>query len=342
MEDKIQKALKGYQLKVYNIHRARGAYLLETDCGLKHFKCFEGSVGRAGFEHRVKEHLLQQGYYNTDLFVKTREGDIIYMDPTNNPYIMKNWFWGEGCNLNDLGEVKRASVNLAQIHLILTNVDLTQEQLEFNDPKDLCEMFEKRNREIRRVRSYIWNKKQKNEFERLFLNYYEDFYGEGTMALEMLRKTNYKELLSEAIKERKVCHGKYTYHNIIMLKNKTDKSTVFDRGIGTTNFNRAYVGIQMSDLYQFIRKVMEKNDWNVDYGMSIIKEYKAVKDISKDELEVLYLLLLFPEKFWKVTNYYFNSNKSWLSRRNIQKLNKVGEQQAKRKAFLALFKKEFL
>ena len=99
MEDKIQKALIGYQLKVYKIHRARGAYLLETDCGLKHFKCFEGSVGRAQFEHRVKEHLLQQGYYNTDLFVKTKEGDIIYMDPSGNPYIMKNWFWGEGATL---------------------------------------------------------------------------------------------------------------------------------------------------------------------------------------------------------------------------------------------------
>ena len=225
--------------------------------------------------------------------------------------------------------------------LILTNVDLTQEQLEFNDPKDLYKMFEKRNREIRRVRSYIWNKKQKNDFERLFLNYYEDFYEEGIMAVDILKKTNYKKLLSEAIEERRVCHGKYTYHNIIMLKNKTEGPTAFDRGIGTTNFNRAYVGIQMSDLYQFIRKVMEKNDWNIDYGMSIIKEYKAIKDISKDELEVLYLLLLFPEKFWKVTNYYFNSNKSWLSRRNIQKLKKVGEQQGKRKEFLALLKKEF-
>ncbi len=335
MEDKIKKALKAYQLKVYNIYRARGAYLLETDCGLKHFKCFEGSKGRVQLEHTVKEHLFQLGYYNIDLFVKTSEGDIISLDSAGSQYIMKNWFLGEGCNLNDLSHVKRASTNLGKLHLILTNVELTAEQLEFNNSLNLNEIFKKRSREIRRVRSYIRNKKQKNEFELCFLNYYEDFYQQGLMATDRLGETNYEFLLSEALRERRICHGKYTYHNIIILKNKGQGPPVFDRGIGTTNFNKAYVGVQMADLYQFMRKVMEKNNWDINYGMSIIKEYHDVKPISKDELEVLYLLLLFPEKFWKVTNYYFNSNKSWVSRRNIQKLKKVGEQNPKRNKFLS-------
>ena len=341
MEEKIREALKSYHLKVYNIHRARGAYLLETNNGLKHFKFFEGSIGRAQFEHTVKEHLLQHGYYNTDLFVKTSEGGIISLDSAGNSYIMKNWFRGEGCNLNDLLHVKRASVNLANLHLILTNVELTQEQCEFGNPWDLQETFEKRNRELKRVRSYIIKKKQRNEFEISFLTYYDEFFQQGQKAVEELRKTNYPSVFLQAVEDRKVCHGNYTYHNIIMLKQRSEDVSRFDGRIATTNFEKAHIGVQISDLYQLIRKVMEKNDWNTDYGISIIKEYHMVKPISKDEFKTLYLLLLFPEKFWKVTNYYFNSNKSWVSRKNIQKLQKVGEQNQKRNRFLLKLKSAF-
>ena len=71
MEDRSQEALKRYRLKIYNIYKARGAFLLETDCGLKLYKSFEGSKNRALFEDKVKQHLFLNGYPNTDLFVRT-------------------------------------------------------------------------------------------------------------------------------------------------------------------------------------------------------------------------------------------------------------------------------
>ena len=42
----------------------------------------------------------------------------------------------------------------------------------------------------------------------------------------------------------------------------------------------------------------------------------------------------FPEKFWKISNHYYNSNKAWVSGRDIEKLEKVIEQEAKRLTFL--------
>lgn len=79
---------------------------------------------------------------------------------------------------------------------------------------------------------------------------------------------------------------------------------------------------------------MEKNDWDILYGNNIIEIYDRIRPISKDELEILYLLLLYPEKFWKITNFYFNGKKVWISTRNIQKLNSIGEQNPKRIIFL--------
>lgn len=354
MEDRSQEALKRYRLKIYNIYRARGAFLLETDCGLKLYKCFEGSRNRALFENKVKEHLLQHGYSNTDLFVKTIEDDIISEDGAGCQYIMKNWFWGEECNLKELSQIEAASANLARLHCILQGVDFTREQLDHNISPDLMETFDKRNRELKRVKAYIRDKRQKNEFELAYLNYYDSFYEQGLTASSRLTSSLYQTLMAEAIKKQSVCHGNYTYHNIIMLKTKTDAMskayippgwinkqpvTATDLGggqnpIATTNFEKSYIGLQIGDLYQFVRKVMEKNDWDILYGSNIIEAYDRIKPISKAELYVLYLLLLYPEKFWKITNFYYNGKKSWVSGRNTQKLNIIGEQNTKKEMFL--------
>ncbi|MDF2486935.1 MAG: hypothetical protein K0R46_3103 [Herbinix sp.] len=354
MEDRSQEALKKYHLKIYNIYRARGAFLLETDAGLKLYKCFEGSRNRALFENKVKEHLLLHGYVNTDLFVKTLEEDIISEDSAGCQYIMKNWFWGEECNLRELSQVEYAAANLARLHNILRDVDFTNEQLEHNISPDLMETFDKRNRELKRVKAYIREKKQKNEFELLYLNYYEAFYEQGLLAAGRLTNSAYTRLMEEAIRDRSVCHGNYTYHNIIILKSKTEaisknyvppgwvnrqplsatELTGASNNIATTNFEKSFIGLQIYDLYQFIRKVMEKNDWDILYGSNIIEAYNQVKLLSKEELQVLYLLLLYPEKFWKITNFYYNGKKSWVSGRNTQKLNMIGEQNEKKEMFL--------
>ncbi len=355
VEDRIQEALKKYRLKIYNIYRARGAYLLETDCGLKLYKCFEGSKNRALFEHKVKEHLFQSGYSNTDLFVKTVDDDILSEDSTGTQYIMKNWFWGEECNLKELSQIETAASNLARLHCILTDVDFTKDQMEHNISPDLLDTFDKRNRELKRVKSYIRNKRQKNEFELSYLNYYDTFYEQGLIAADRLLSSSYPSLHTEAVDRHMVCHGNYTYHNIIMLKNKSEAMTKAyvppgwinkqpvcatelshsgSNMIATTNFEKAYIGLQISDLYQFVRKVMEKNDWDIMYGSNMIDAYDRVKPISREELNILYLLLVYPEKFWKITNFYYNGKKSWISGRNIQKLNSIGEQNAKKEMFM--------
>lgn len=355
MEDKCQEVLKKYPLKVYNIYRARGAYLLETDSGLKLLKCFEGSRNRALFEHNVKEHLYMHGYYNTDLYVKTLEGDIIAIDQFGCTYIVKNWFWGEECNLKELSQIEMASANLARLHSVLKDVDFTKEQIEFNISGNLKETFEKRNRELKRVKSYIRDKKQKNEFEVIYLNFYDEFYEQGLEATKKLLSSDYNHALESSIFNKMVCHGNYTYHNIIMLKNKNeaisktyippgwinrqpvstaDISSEWSKSIASTNFEKSHIGLQITDLYQFIRKVMEKNNWDILYGNNIIEAYDRIQSISKRELGILYVLLLYPEKFWKITNFYYNGKKAWISGRNIQKLNSIGEQNPKKNAFL--------
>lgn len=104
-------------------------------------------------------------------------------------------------------------------------------------------------------------------------------------------------------------HGSYSYHNVLFV----------GKDLAVTNFDRAEIGIQVRDLYDFLRKVMEKNGWQAEFGKSLIDAYDRERKLEETERRVLYAMLLYPEKYWKLVNFYYNSRKSWMSAKNLEK-----------------------
>lgn len=332
MEDRYEEVLKQYDLKIYHSYRTRGAFILETNHGVKLCKNFDGSKNRVEIENRIMKHLRECGYFNVDMYLYNIENEIVTLDSRKNQYIVKDWYIGEECNLKEMKDTMRATRNLGILHTHMQAMEMEEEEKRYNIYCDLAELFEKHNRELKRVRRYIRDKKIKNEFEVYFLNSYDAFQDQGYEALELLKNLDYQKILGEIIEKGHLCHGNYTYHNIIFLKD----------GDATTNFEKTAFGIQIFDLYHFLRKVMEKNEWKINYGMAILEEYNKILPLSREYMEVLYILLLYPEKFWKITNYYYNSKKTWVPQKNIQKLIHVGEQTPLKSEFLNQFKKEYL
>ncbi|BCJ92495.1 hypothetical protein acsn021_00640 [Anaerocolumna cellulosilytica] len=352
MEDRNLELLRQYNIKIYNTYRIRGAYIVETDKGLKLLKSLESSKSRVEFENTLLEYLTVQNYPYVDLYIKNSAGELITEDGAGNRFVLKNWFPGEECNLRNEADIADATTNLALLHSMLREVPLTKEQAEWSTYSNLTEVFDKRNRELKRVRGYIREKRKKNEFEICYLNCYDEFYEQSQQAAEILTNSNYEALMQEAIEHKYICHGNYTYHNVIMINTnqigysnwKPSYQTEYLSAAGlrgkvngnmaTTNFDKACMGVQVIDLYQYLRKVMEKNEWDIDLGSRILDTYNQVLPIDKDELKLLYVLLLYPEKFWKITNFYYNGKKSWVPQRNIQKLIGIQEQKEKKKKFM--------
>ncbi len=327
MDDKHSEVFRQYDLKVYNMYRARGAYLLETNQGLKLFKSFEDSENHLLYENKVKEVLVNKGFTKVDVVLPNKNGEYITVDSAGAKFLIKDWFEGEECNLKDLKDINAAAKSLAKMHCALEGI--TEESLgSIVYQPNLTEVFDKHNKELKRVKTYIWNKKQRNEFELNFLLTFDFFYGDATKATALLGEYEYQKLYDESIGKALGCHGFYTYHNILVTKD----------GVALTNFEKCCCGVQMLDLYQLLRKCMEKNNWEKNYGHTILNGYESERTISTEEYKVLSLMLLYPEKFWKVTNYYINNKKSWISKRNIQKLLLLQQQASQKEEFL----KEFL
>lgn len=340
MEDRSQEVLGKYELRIYNTYRTRGAYVLETDQGLKLLCGYESSENRLEFEDSLKKQVCEKGYGNIDTFVRNTQGEIVSTNSVGDRYLLKEWYEGEECSLKKEEKILCAVANLAQLHYCMTDINVPIQLKKLYLQNDLVSTLEKRTRELKRVKSYIRERKQKNDFEICYLSECDEFYQNALTAMDLLADIPYHEMLERSVQRGDVCHGSYTYHNIIMLDEQISASVckaaelTAEGLIATTNFEKAEFGLQIHDLYYFVRKTMEKNDWNIELGEKIIREYQSMHEISRDEMKLLYILLLYPEKFWKVTNYYYNSKKSWIPQKNVQKLQVLSQQSENKKKFL--------
>ena len=68
------------------------------------------------------------------------------------------------------------------------------------------------------------------------------------------------------------------------------------------------------------------------------REGNAVQPMGAKERQYLYFLFLYPEKYWKQLNYYYNANKVWIPEKNVEKLKTLESQKEARRRFLSRIK----
>lgn len=321
MDDRIADLLTQYDLTVYRASRVKGAWLLETDQGLKSLGSCGYSEGKVKFEQKIKQFAKEQGYESLDLYVPNREQNFLVQGPYNEMFVMRDWFYGEECNVKSREDVLLTVESLAKLHSCLKGLVLSGEELGFCQQPILTDVLERRNKELRRVRTYIRSKKQKSIFEQKFLSQFGLQYEQAQRAEELLAKEDYEVYYKRALEEGSIVHGSFTHHSVILLPGQT---------VAVTGFEKAAAGIQIHDFYLLFRKMMEKWEWDISLGEEMLETYHRVRTIPKEERTLLKVLLSYPEKFWKVANQYYNNRKSWIPEKNMQKLLQTMEQAEKK------------
>ena len=329
MDDKIADLLAQYDLTVYRAGRVKGAWILETDQGLKCLGSCGYSEGKVRFEQKVKVHAAEQGYTNIDLYVPNREENFLVQGPYNEMFVMKNWYQGEECNAKSKEHVLLAVKTLATLHNCMSGLVLSDEEKEFCLQPKLTETLEKRNKELRRVRTYIRSKKQKNYFEQNFLGQFEVQFSQAEQAAKLLDETVYEEYYNHSIASGRMLHGSFTHHSVMLIGYGDAAVTGFEKTCG---------GIQICDFYLLFRKMMEKWEWDTSLGAEMLETYDHIRSIPNEEFRLLHILLSYPEKFWKVANQYYNNRKSWIPEKNMQKLLQTMDQaEMKQRSIQQLF-----
>lgn len=321
MDEKIVDLLAQYDLVVYRAGRVKGAWILETDRGLKTLGSCSYSEGKIKFEQKVKQFAEDHGFAKVDLYVPNREQGFLVQGPYNEQFVMRNWFYGEECNTKNREHVLKSVETLAKLHNSMKGFTLTESEKEFCMQQKLPELFERRNKELRRVRTYIRSKKQKSMFEQNFLTQFDAQFARAEQATGWLKEVDYERYYNSRVESGCMLHGNYTHHSVLLLG---------EEETAVTGFDKAVAGIQIQDFYLLFRKMMEKWEWDISMGESMLTAYDEIRPIPWEEQKLLKVMLCYPEKFWKVANQYYNNRKSWIPEKNMQKLLQTMEQAEKK------------
>ncbi len=343
MDEKIKEVLDQYSFEVTNAYRGRGAFICETSQGLKLVREYPLSPNRLVFESMAKYMIRDRGYMNIDQITVNREGELLSKNRYDKSFVVKDWYEGRECDMKSREDLLATSVNLARLHKVMRHVNLSGEGIGSYFYGGMKVVFEKHCREMKSIKNYMRSRKQKNKFETMYLDYYDEFFVQAQAAVNALAENAaYDDLLREAGEEKTLCHGDYNHHNVILMRGNSGLPASYTASgklpnMATVNFDKMNVNIQINDLYQFLRKVMEKNRWDIHLGMDIIYAYDSERPMTAGEKEYLYILMLFPEKFWKIANHYYNTRKSWTSARNQEKLEAFAASAGARQQFLDKF-----
>lgn len=316
MYNQPETALEHYELEVHQITKGRSSFICDTNQGMLLLYPFRGSKERAAFLIEVLEELNRNGYPVEQVLI-TKEGEPVAEDEGGTRYWLKSYVAGSECAAGNETDLLQAAGQLAKLHVALSRSQVKLPDFMKNDRSDPKLLYERHYKELVKLNNYVKTRKRKNEFEQMFRSWYPYYIKEAQTALEGL-------LESKEDNGYQLCHGDYNQHNVIKTK----------EGFRIIHFENLSYHLAVSDLANFLRKMMEKNGWNIELGQKLLWEYEKVRPMESAERRALYLLLVFPEKFWKVANHYGNSNKAWVSGRDIDKLRKMTEQEENRHTFL--------
>lgn len=328
MNDRAVELLEQYEIDVLRIRKGRGAFLCDTDRGCLILKEFSGSDNRLQLQDKLLKQIEGAGIVRVEQLIPNREGGLFVKDADETKYVLKTWCEGRECNIYDREECAQAVELLASLHNCMQLAEDSEDiQVVFSPEKE----YDKHNRELRKVRKFLNQKSQKTGFEINLAKHFDFFLDQALAVTEEWKY--YSEIArkdvqdSGSTQENRVvnfCHGDYQYHNILQDNN----------GWFLVNFEKYVADDPIRDLYLLMRKLLEKGDWSVELGCELIRTYEKTRPIGALSRIDLYYRLCYPEKFWKIANFYYNSGKAWIPGRNLEKLEKLAEQEQEKQFFL--------
>lgn len=321
MAERDFSVLEQYEYKVYQISRGRGAFICETNKGVFLLREYNGKEEKLLSRARLLEYLAGKNL-DVDYYVKNRSGEYISKTEESD-YTLSHWFTGRECDTKAFGDTSIGIRGLAEFHNVMDGYEIDDRE-EFQIARSLNKEYDKHNRELKMIRNYLSDKHRKNDFELLAASKCQEFLEEGYEAENILKQSGYVEAYNQAVECKKLCHGDFNYHNIF----------IEGGDCSLCGFEQVCVNIELFDLYNYMRKLMEKYDWDVKLGYLMLREYDSVRALSDKDIRILGAMFSYPEKFWKILNYYFNANKAWIPAKSQEKLKLAVCQNRMRKEFV--------
>lgn len=288
-----------YGLQVLAATPVRAVVRIETDQGVFALKKVSHKPEKVQFLYEAQEHLWNNGFQNLPRFVLTRAGKP-YVDLGEELLFLNTWLDGVESNVRDPQQLEEIVRLQARLHEASRGFAPSLGATIKTRWAGWIERFQDQQNDMLLCYDRYKEQEPQNELEKAFLETIEPMLEMGEKSLQLLKASPYPDVLRRERRLRGFVHGDFTYHNFI--RSPEGVMQVID-------FDYCAHELRAHDFARFLRKMLRRNDWDVEVANTILKTYHTVDPLFEDELQVLKAVLYFPQRYWRAVERGFLSHR---------------------------------
>lgn len=309
----VKYILEKYDMKALKVEKVRSVYKVQTENKLICLKKMKNGSKKVVNAYKLVEELKKNNFDKTASYFKTKDNEL-FISYERFIFCVMEWIDGRECDMKKIDEAVNCAKLLAEFHLVTKRINKSNLYID-NNIRNWHKIYLKHLNDIKTYKQLINMKLVKEEFDIEYESYIDEFYERGFLAVKFLNNSSYYEIIKNANNNKTICHDSFYYQNII----KKDKDYFI------IDLNSIVINLQIYDLGKMISRLLynKKYRWNFSVAKLLIEAYNTVNKLSKQELEVMLSLIIYPQKFWKLGRKRYFKNKCWQETKYMRKLNKI-------------------
>lgn len=291
----------------------RAVNLVQTDRGLVIIKETARDPDKILYIHGLKEYLYESGFVNLDRYILSRY-QLPFAICDNRIFVMESYIGGRECSFTNPYDREKIVKALAELHNAGKGYIPPTGAAARDNIGKWKRSYRKKINDIIEFKAEVKGKRKKSRFDKLYLEDV-DFYIEMCWrGYDTLKHSRYDEICKKAKKENTICHHDYTYHNLIIAP---------DGQVNVIDFDYSCHELPVYDLAALIQKVLRRYSYDLDMALDMLDSYSSVRPLEREELVLMLSLFEFPQKFWRITDRYYNKKTDWDEEDFIAKYNDI-------------------
>lgn len=315
-----------YDFLVEDAAPVRSVYVLTTNEGMKILKKVDYTLEELIFIYESLNKIRERYPYVIN-FKKTKE-DKPYVQYSGGIYVVFDLINGRECIFENPIDLKKVATALASLHMAGENIE-GGAVLRYNLGK-MPDKIKSRIREMKKYKKIAAMHVNKNVFDDLYIEYADYYISCAIKSYECLEESSYRELCKNY---HTLCHHDLAHHNILIGN---------DENVYFIDFDYSVIDLPYHDIANMIIKAIKHNGWNIEIANMVMESYMRVKEITLEELKVLYGYLLFPQDFYDIATSYYMRTRNWDEDEFTNKLKTRAGYREDREKFLEGFKDKWL
>ncbi|MEG2149500.1 MAG: CotS family spore coat protein [Clostridiales bacterium] len=297
--EKLYSIVKKWGITPQHIEEIKfNVWRVKTSHGDYALKCSELNQNRLDFIATAHEHLNLCGFQNFAKPISCK--GLPYLSHGDDFYTLYDWVCGEPCNFDNIGHLRAAAEALGKFHLYSRSEKLLENQGAKFSYFSWIEKTGKRIEDMEKFQA-LASLGERNFFEKMYLGFYEPFMAKAKKSKKLLLTSSYPGIAHDDFKVGAFIHYDVAARNFII---QGKEGYLID-------FDYCTLDMPIVDLMRLIKRSLKYGNDSESKIKAIVSGYTNVKPLTKKQWEVLYALLLFPQKYWRLAERYFGKDTVW-------------------------------